>query len=310
MNIPWVEKYRPTDFDSIILHDFNREILKNTIEKNYFPNMIFHGPPGTGKTTTIINLINIYNNKYNNNNNNLIHLNASDERGIETIRTLIYNFINSKNMFSKNNIKFVILDEVDCITKVAQQALKYIIQINNNKNVRFCLVCNYISKIEYNLQNEFVKIRFTKLPEEKIINFLSKINKEENLNYKLSELKEIQRYFNSDIRCMINFIQNNYHNKLKLIDDNILNQIYILNIDLYTSTNKIKFVNYIYFISTQFNKNILDIIELYLKYIIIDKSITNNQIFNILEKILHNEDKDIELYLNLIYLIINKYKII
>ena len=133
MNIPWVEKYRPTDFDSIILHDFNREILKNTIEKNYFPNMIFHGPPGTGKTTTIINLINIYNNKYNNNNNNLIHLNASDERGIETIRTLIYNFINSKNMFSKNNIKFVILDEVDCITKVAQQALKYIIQINNNK---------------------------------------------------------------------------------------------------------------------------------------------------------------------------------
>ena len=155
-----------------------------------------------------------------------------------------------------------------------------------------------------------MKIRFTKLPEEKIINFLSKINKEENLNYKLSELKEIQRYFNSDIRCMINFIQNNYHNKLKLIDDNILNQIYILNIDLYTSTNKIKFVNYIYFISTQFNKNILDIIELYLKYIIIDKSITNNQIFNILEKILHNEDKDIELYLNLIYLIINKYKII
>ena len=82
-------------------------------------------------------------------------------------------------------LKFVILDEVDCITKLAQQALKYIIQ-STNKNIRFCLICNYISKIDYSLQNEFVKIKFNKLPKEKIINFLNNIVEKEELNYSLN----------------------------------------------------------------------------------------------------------------------------
>lgn len=60
-DIPWVEKYRPTQFDDIVLDPINRDIFKNILNQNYFPNVLFYGPPGTGKTTTIINLINEYN---------------------------------------------------------------------------------------------------------------------------------------------------------------------------------------------------------------------------------------------------------
>jgi replication-associated recombination protein RarA len=64
-NIPWVEKYRPTKFDDIVLDETNRTIFNNILSSSYFPNLMFYGPPGTGKTTTIINLINEYNIKYN-----------------------------------------------------------------------------------------------------------------------------------------------------------------------------------------------------------------------------------------------------
>ena len=89
--VPWVEKYRPTDFDNIVLEPINQKLFRNILDKNYFPNLLFYGPPGTGKTTTIINLINEYQNiHYKATNKNLvIHLNASDERGID-IRPLSY----------------------------------------------------------------------------------------------------------------------------------------------------------------------------------------------------------------------------
>ena len=64
-NIPWVEKYRPTNFNDIVLDDINKQFLINIIEKNHIPNLLLYGPPGTGKTTTIINLINSYYKKMN-----------------------------------------------------------------------------------------------------------------------------------------------------------------------------------------------------------------------------------------------------
>ena len=63
-NIPWIEKYRPTHFDNIVLSPINRKIFENIFNHQYFPNLLFYGPPGTGKTTTIINLINEYQKKY------------------------------------------------------------------------------------------------------------------------------------------------------------------------------------------------------------------------------------------------------
>ena len=173
-DIPWVEKYRPNHFDNIVLDPINRNLFKQIINKEHFPNLLFYGPPGTGKTTTIINLMNSYQKKYNQQGKGLvIHLNASDERGIDIIRNQINKFVNSKTLFSKG-IKFVVLDEVDYMTKNAQQALCYLLQ-KQKDTVRFCLICNYISKIEESLQNEFMKLRFNQLPNKNIVTFLHRL---------------------------------------------------------------------------------------------------------------------------------------
>jgi len=207
---PWIEKYRPTKFKDIVLDDVNEKILTNIIAHNYFPNLLFYGPPGTGKTTTIINLIKSYHEKRDQKNRKrfMIHLNASDDRGIDIIRNQIYQFVNTKTLFG-HGVKFVILDEVDYMTKNAQQALRYLIQ-QYADNVRFCLICNYISRIDIALQNEFIRLRFCQLPTKAIFLFLDKIQKAENLQLIPSTLRTIQHVFKSDIRSMINFIQSNH----------------------------------------------------------------------------------------------------
>ena len=182
---PWVEKYRPTEFKDIVLDATNKKILTNVIEKQYFPNLLFYGPPGTGKTTTIINLIKLYQTKYSSTRKGfMIHLNASDDRGIDIIRNQISQFVKTKSLFG-TGMKFVILDEVDYMTKNAQQALRSLIQ-QYSTNVRFCLICNYISRIDTALQNEFVRLRFCQLPKEKIFNFLNEIQQKEELNILVS----------------------------------------------------------------------------------------------------------------------------
>ena len=179
-NTPWVEKYIPTKFEDIVLEPMNRLLLSNVIETNNFPNLLFYGPPGTGKTTTIINLIDAYQVRNNQKSKGLkIHLNASDDRGIDIIRNQIKAFVDSKTLFGKG-IKFVILDEVDYMTKNAQQALRYLIQ-EYITDIRFCLICNYISRIDQSLQNEFVRLRFCELPKKSISKFLTRIVGMENI---------------------------------------------------------------------------------------------------------------------------------
>lgn len=214
-NCPLVEKYRPDRFENIVLDEYNSTILNNIIETSYFPNIILYGPPGTGKTTTILNLISKYQQKHGKkSSSSTIHLNASDERGIDTIRNQINTFVKSNPLFDVG-MKFVVLDEVDYMTSSAQQALKYILQKHPN-NVRFCLMCNYISKIDEGLLSEFIVLRFNQLPEELITQFLENIVEKENLNIDKQTIKQIQQLYKSDMRSMINCIQNNQHNQLEI----------------------------------------------------------------------------------------------
>ena len=133
--------------------------------------------------------------------------------------------MNSKSLFSKG-IKFIILDEVDYMTKNAQFALKYLLQ-EYNVDVRFCLICNYISKIDESLQNELVRLRFNQLPKKDIINFLNIININEELNLTNKQLESIQINYKSDIRSMINYMQSNQLaiKDTKVIDNTIYDYI-------------------------------------------------------------------------------------
>ena len=214
--IPWVESYRPNNFDDVVLDPLNKKIMKNIIETSYFPHLLFYGPPGTGKTSSVMILINEYHKKYNQQSSELtITLNASNDRGVDIIRNQISQFVNSKTLFRKG-MKFVILDEVDYMTKNAQQALHYLIQ-NYSSSVRFCLICNYISRIEEGLQNEFLKMRFNQLPKNDIISFLNNISEKEGLNMPEKSIRLIQNLYGSDMRSMINFMQSNQN----IIDSNI-----------------------------------------------------------------------------------------
>jgi len=218
--IPWVEKYRPSNFKEIVLDPINRRILKNVIQKKYFPNILFYGPPGTGKTTTIMNIIDKYQTKHREKRKDLvIHLNASDDRGIDVIRNQINQFVTTKSLFGKGK-KFIILDEVDYMTKNAQNALRYLIQQYRN-DAAFCLICNYISRIDTSLQNEFIRLKFCKLPKTDTHKFLKKIVKNEKIRVTPKELTAIQELYQSDIRSMINHLQSiNYSetDKINTVD--------------------------------------------------------------------------------------------
>lgn len=220
MDAPWVEKYRPSEFEQIVLSEENEGIFKTILDSNYMPNMLFYGPPGTGKTTTIMNLISRYQARNGEQNRGLmIHLNASDDRGIDVIRCQINHFVTSKTFFG-GGMKFVVLDEVDYMTKNAQQALVYLLQ-EPNQHVRFCLVCNYISKIDETLQSAFVKVHFNHLPEDKITRFLFDIAEKERIELSAEHAARIRQMFGSDVRSMINYIQ---CNQTGLVEMKIVNQ--------------------------------------------------------------------------------------
>ena len=286
----WMEKFRPKTLDDIVLDPLNKKILTNIINTGYFPNLLFYGPPGTGKTTTIINLVNSYQEKLNQKNKELmIHLNASDERGIDIIRSQINHFVNSKTMYNPG-MKFVILDEVDYMTKNAQQALRYLLQ-NFSNSVRFCLICNYISRIDEGLQNEFLRLRFNQLPEKDIIKFLNNISISENLYFDEKSLYLIQKLYKSDIRSMINFMQSNQHikdNNIYVIDDSVWDSLFdkIKNQDDLASLKV--FINNI---SCQYNIDKKNIIKDFLNYIIRNKEDLNvPEYFKFVENIIHFED--------------------
>ena len=290
--IPWVEKYRPSNFKDIVLDKDNKIILNNILNKKYFPNLLLYGPPGTGKTTTIINLIYSFQTQNNQINKGLmIHLNASDERGIDIIRNQINTFVKSKTLF-ESGIKFVILDEVDYMTKNAQLALKYLLQ-EYKQNVRFCLICNYISKIDESLQNEFVRLRFNQLPKNEIKNFLNIININEKLNLTNDHVESIQNTYKSDIRSMINYMQSN---QLAIIDTNVIsNNIFNEIIDLIKNDNSKVFYNELQKMTIMYNIDIKNIIKNLFNYIIRHKSeFISNKLLHTMEYILHNTESNNE----------------
>ena len=296
MSIPWVETWRPNKLIDVILDPFNRRIMENIVKTGYFPNMLIYGPPGVGKTSSIIALVNEYQEKhYQKDKSLIIQNNASDDRGVDIIRNQINQFVNSKTMFH-NGMKFIILDEADYMTKNAQQALKYLIQ-EYSVSVRFCLICNYISRIDEGLQNEFLKLRFNKIPDDKIRHFLHEIAEKERLNISDNTISAIQQLYKSDIRSMINYMQSNQDildiNEFRIMNKEVLDTIFI---KIYENTPSI--YSYIREISIEYNVDVKNIIKYFVNYLIREKStLVTQKLLSDIEKIMHYQECNNEYYI-------------
>lgn len=206
---PWIEKYRPKTIDDIVLTPENKKLINNMIARDCYPNLLLYGPPGTGKTTTILCLMNDYC-KQNNCKNNYIHLNASHERGIDVIRNQIFEFSNKCGMFSGGERKFVLLDEVDSMTKQAQHNLDVVIKKCKNK-VSFILICNFLNRVIDNLRYSFLLLRFSQTSS-MCNNFVNKFLKNEKLKIPSKKIDSIKKNHLHDLRSIINNIQN-YHSR-------------------------------------------------------------------------------------------------
>ena len=193
--LPWNEKYRPHELTDMVLPDTIRALFNSIITNNMFPNMLFYGPPGTGKTSTILCILK------NISSSNIIHLNASDERGIDVIRNQLYTFIHSNGIF-QNEIKIIVLDEVDSMTKQAQTSL---LSLFNNNNVRFCLICNYISKLIPQLRDYLLLIPFYNTINN--TEYIQNIIQKERLQINKDVIDDIIFNYYPDLRSVVNCLQ-------------------------------------------------------------------------------------------------------
>jgi replication factor C subunit 3/5 len=201
--LPWVEKYRPQTLDEIISNEQNISTIKKMLSNGSLPHLLFYGTSGTGKTSIIIALAREL---YGNNMNLMVmKLDASDDRGINSVREEIKGFAEKKNMFIKG-IKLIILDEVDSMTFDAQFALRRIIE-KYSSTTRFCLICNYENKIIPAIRSRCANFRFGPINKKDITDTLTSISIKENIILKENSIDIISDLSNGDLRKAINLLQ-------------------------------------------------------------------------------------------------------
>jgi replication factor C subunit 2/4 len=218
-NHSWVEKYRPSKLEEISSQKIIIDALQNVLITKKIPHLLFYGPSGSGKTSTILALAKeLF--KTDLSMNRVIELNASDERGINIIRDKIKKY--SKQLMNTNNNlppwKFIILDEADTMTTDSQFALRRIME-QYSKITRFCIICNYHTKIIDPIISRCAIFHFKPISPDSILEKLQFICTNENINYNDTLLKKIIQLSRGDLRKAINLLQkchNVYNNSFNI----------------------------------------------------------------------------------------------
>ncbi|CAK5283119.1 unnamed protein product [Mycena citricolor] len=201
--LPWVEKYRPVTLDDVVSHKDIVSTIDKFIQKNRLPHLLFYGPPGTGKTSTILAVARrIYGKDYK---KQILELNASDDRGIDVVREQIKQFAETRTLFSKG-FKLIILDEADMMTQQAQAALRRVIE-QYTKNVRFCIICNYVNKIAPAIQSRCTRFRFSPLPIQEVEKRLDTVIEGEQVRLTADGKKALLKLSRGDMRRALNVLQ-------------------------------------------------------------------------------------------------------
>lgn len=218
VNLPWVEKYRPNKLDELISHDDIINTINRFIKEDQLPHLLFYGPPGTGKTSTILACAKqLYTPAQFS--SMVLELNASDDRGIGIVRGQILSFASTRTIFNKG-FKLIILDEADAMTNDAQNALRRIIE-KFTDNVRFCIICNYLSKIIPALQSRCTRFRFGPLDSTQILPRLQHVVDEEKVNITEGGAKALITLGQGDMRKVLNVLQSTHMAYGDVTEDNV-----------------------------------------------------------------------------------------
>ncbi|XP_063699210.1 replication factor C subunit 2 [Culicoides brevitarsis] len=207
-NLPWVEKYRPTTFDEIVGNVETVQRLSVFAKQGNAPNIIIAGPPGVGKTTTILCLARILLGDCFD--EAVLEMNASNERGIDVVRNKIKSFAQQKITLPKGRHKIIILDEADSMTEQAQQALRRTMEIYSN-TTRFALACNSSEKIIEPIQSRCAMLRYTKLSDAQLLAKCIEVCQKENVKYDESGLEAIVFTAQGDMRQALNNLQSTHN---------------------------------------------------------------------------------------------------